>query len=342
MWFISLFMLLFRFMITGDQPCEQVPLSSAAPFPIGAAINTEKLKYEKNYWELALKHFNSFTPEKILKPQFIQPKKGQFDFLEADQLMAFCSERRIRLHGHTLVWDKANPHWMETFDGDKDAWDRLLQDHIHSVMRHCMPYIRSWDVVNEAFNDDGSLHRNTWLKHIGSDYILKAFRYAREVDPTAILFYNDYSLEKNDEKLTAVLAYLDDMRAKGVIVDGIGLQMHVSSDFPRISDINGAAMRIAAAGYKVHYSELDVNLGGLKNFFKHQRKLTAEQRERVRQIVAGYMKLPDDKKFGITLWGVSDNDSWLTEQSPRALPLLFDDRYAVKPAYCGFLEGLKE
>jgi len=326
---------------TSLPPCDEGKLFEKAPFPIGVAINTDKLKSEENYWTRAIGQFNSFTPEKILKPQFIHPQKNTYQFSETDRLISFCRERNIRLHGHALVWHKAMPLWMEKFKGNETEWEQLLKEHIQTVMGHCKNYIRSWDVVNEAFNDDGSLRKNIWLKNLGPSYIEKAFRFAREADTTALLFYNDYSLEQNGVKLDAVLQFLASLKSKGVPIHGIGMQMHVGLRHPWIAQINGAAKKIQDSGYIIHFSELDVTLKGDHPLFISGKKLLEMQKERYATIVKGYMQIDKDKRFGITLWGVSDNDSWLTDDHLRARPLLFDDRYRPKPAYCGFVEGLR-
>jgi endo-1,4-beta-xylanase len=320
--------------------CAEARLKDKASFPVGTAINTEKLKFEKPYWTSATGQFNSFTPEKILKPQYIHPQKDAYAFEEVDQLMAFCRERNIRLHGHALLWHKALPMWMEKFKGSPEEWEEMMKAHIQQIVRHCSGYIKSWDVVNEAFNDDGTLRNNIWLKHIGETYIEKAFRYAHEADPSAVLFYNDYSLERNDRKLESVLGLLKALKDNGVPVHGIGLQMHVSLEFPPSGDILGATTRVHQAGFVVHFSELDVTLTGDHMMFVPMRKRIEAQRGRYREIVSGFMTLPASSRFGITLWGVSDNDTWLNEENPRSRPLLLDDRYNIKPAYCGFIEGI--
>jgi endo-1,4-beta-xylanase len=278
----------------------------------------------------------------IMKPDYIHPKRDAYNFQEIDHLIDFCKQNKIRLHGHTLIWHKAVPAWLEKFKGSESEWDAMLKEHIQTIVNHCKGYVKSWDVVNEAFNDDGTLRRNIWLKHLGESYLEKAFIYASEADPAAKLFYNDYSIELPGPKLSAVLKFLGNLRAKGVRVDGIGLQMHVRLDYPKISEINESAVSIQKENFLVHYSELDVSLkGGHKAFLSGQTLLNL-QKNRMREIVQGYMKLNPENRFGITLWGVSDNDSWLTQESMRARPLLFDTRYEIKPAYCGFLEGLIE
>jgi endo-1,4-beta-xylanase len=337
--FILFFLL--SFTAADDMLCGEVRLFEQAPFPVGTALNTDKLKNEESYWKAALQHYNSFTPEKVMKPQYLHPRKDQFSFTELDHLVEFCRQRSIRLHGHTLVWHKALPPWIENFKGTPTEWDALLKEHIEGIVNHCRGSVKSWDVVNEAFNDDGTLRNSVWLKNMGESYIEKAFIYAAAADPGAQLFYNDYTLEKNDRKLKAVLDLFRELKAKGIKVDGIGMQMHVSLSYPPVEDINAAARSIASEGFKVHYSELDVSLTADQPLFVGRKKLLRLQAARMKEIVAGYMKLKPESRFGITLWGVSDNDSWLTEEHVRSRPLLLNMRYKIKPAFCGFIEGLK-
>ena len=336
---ILLLCIIFSFSFKDEPACATASLRQKAPFPVGTAINTEKLKYEERYWETALAEFNSFTPEKVMKPAFIHPEKDRFDFSETDQLVKFCFENKIRLHGHTLLWHKAEPRWLDDFEGSAEDWEQLMKTHIQTIVSRYKGQVKSWDVVNEAFNDDGSLRKTLWLKNIGPSYIEKAFLFAAEADPGALLFYNDYSLEHLSAKLDAVLEYLNGMRAAGVAVHGVGMQMHVGLYFPQVETINKSAARIAAEGFVVHYSELDVNLEEAP-LFSSRKKINILQKDRVKAIVSGFMQLNARQRFGITLWGVSDNDSWLMEESVRSRPLLFDKRYRQKPAYCGFLEAL--
>jgi endo-1,4-beta-xylanase len=339
--FVSFILFAFFSFIPKDEPiCDEAKLYSICPFPVGAAVNTEKLQHEEKYYMLAFKHFNSITAERIMKPAYMHPKRNTYNFHETDLLIDYCRQNNKRLHGHTLVWHSSLPQWMEKFKGDKNEWETMLKEHIQTIIKHCSPYVKSWDVVNEAFNDDGSLRNNIWLKNIGEDYIEKAFRYAAEADSTVLLFYNDYSLEKYDTKFLAVVSFLKNLKAKGVKIDGVGMQMHVNLNFPYISDINQAAIHLQEEGFIVHYSEMDVSLTG-HSIFASKSKLLELQKQRVRSIVEGYMKLNPKNRFGITFWGVSDNDSWLTEKRPRSRPLLFDADYKLKPAYCGFIEALK-
>jgi endo-1,4-beta-xylanase len=337
---ISAGLFLFSFINKEDPKCVQKTLREACPFPIGVAINTDKLKYEEKYWQL-VPQFNSITAEKVMKPQYLHPEKDKYYFEETDNLIAFCKEFKIRLHGHTLVWHNANPKWMENYNGTREEWDAILKDHVQTIIKHCKHYVKSWDVVNEAFNNDGSLRKNIWLKNIGEEYIEKSYLYAQEADPEAILFYNDFSLEQYGQKFRAVVNYFEKLKAKGIKIDGIGMQMHITSELPYISEINQATIHLQEKDFLVHYSELDVSLATGSLFATKKGKLQ-RQRERYKSIMEVFSQLKKEYQFGITLWGVSDNDSWLMERSSRTKPLLYDQNYKPKPAICGFLEGIKK
>jgi len=325
-----------------DPSCSKVPLFEKADFPVGVAVDFAKLIRDEAYRNLIISQFNSITAEQSMKASFIHPARDAYNFSETDQLIDFCKKYNKRLHGHTLVWYKGNAKWMDKFKGDKDAWDQMLKEHIHTIVGHCRGNVKSWDVLNEAFNDDGSLRQNVWLKNIGEEYIEKCFRYAAEADPGALLFYNDFDLESRPEKLEAVLKYMSRLKAKGLKIDGIGMQMHTNVNFPYITDINLAAMEVEAHGFLVHYSEFDISLVKAGTLWMMDKHLLKRQGSRMKEIVAGYRKLNSKSRFGITMWGLSDADSWLYDKNDHDRPLLFDKRYKVKPAYCGFLEALEE
>jgi endo-1,4-beta-xylanase len=338
-----LFLFLFSsFERPGNAPCDKASLFEKADFPVGVAIDFQKLLNEERYRNLIISQFNSITPEQSMKASVIHPQKEIYDFSETDFLIKFCKKYNKRLHGHTLVWYKNNPRWMERFKGNKVEWEQMLKEHIQTVIGHCKDGIKSWDVLNEAFNPDGSLRENIWLKNIGESYIEKSFRYAEEADPEALFFYNDFDLESRPAKLNAVLKFFSDLRSKGVKIDGIGMQMHISISSPYASEINMAAMQVEERGFMVHYSEFDITVVKGSSLTFGEKNQLRRQAARIKEIVAGYRHLRSKTSFGITMWGLTDADSWLTEKNGHDRPLLFDSRCRAKPAYCGFLEGLSE
>ena len=309
-------------------------------FPIGVAVDVEKLKYYQPYENLVTNQFNSITPENIFKPSYLHPEQDVFYWVDADYLVNYCVQKNKRLHGHTLIWHRQLPNWMLQFSGTNAEWDDLLKTHIQTIVTRFKGKVTSWDVVNEAFNEDGTLRNNIWKQNLGKVYIEKAFRYAHEADPNAKLFYNDYSLTLNTKKRTAVLDFLSNLKFNGVPIDGIGMQMHVSTAFPENSEISMAIDDIWKSDYLVHLSELDVSINPYaKEMASPPSTLLERQADKMAFIMNAYRQIPFQYQYGITFWGVSDIDSWIRDNRDD-YPLLFDDNYTPKSCYCKLINIL--
>jgi endo-1,4-beta-xylanase len=316
--------------------CEAAqPLFSAYPFPVGVAVNPAELVPTSDYQRLVTQHFNSVTPENIFKPRYLHPGLGQYDWTAADQLAAFCRAHNQRLHGHPLIWHQQLPGWMANFAGSPAEWEAMFRDHIQTICRHFRGQVSSWDVVNEAFAADGTLRSTIWSQHLGGSYLEQAFRYAHEADPDARLFYNDYDLESNPVKRRAVLAWLQTMRRRGVPVQGLGLQMHLSIVSPENTQLAEALRDAQGTGLTLHLSELDVALNPLGQAIAPTPDLLQRQADKLAFLVRTYRELPPAQQFGITFWGLSDRNTWQRSYYHRDdYPLLFDDNYHPKPAFC--------
>jgi len=321
------------------QTCDLSPLYLNSPFPIGVAVDNNLLRANPAYRNIVLEQFNSITPENELKFEFIHPEEGTYYWNDADYLADFAQQNNKRMHGHVLVWHNELPGWIYNYTGD---WDTMLRDHITAVVGHYKNYIGAWDVVNEAMNDDGTLRNTIWFDHLGSNYIIKAFNAAHSANPAAKLFYNDYNMELNPVKRDAVIRMCIEMRAEGVQVDGIGMQLHINSSYPSLSDIEAAARKISDAGFLVHFSELDVtmNVNNDKTFFSI--KDLQDEASRYYSIFNLYKQLNKDRQYGVTIWGVSDADTWIKRAFNKDdIPLLFDNDYNYKPAYCAVKQSLE-
>jgi endo-1,4-beta-xylanase len=317
-------------------PCDGVAaLHAAYPFPIGVAVNPARLYAPGDYQRLATQHFNSITPENIFKPSYLHPTPGQYAWAEADQLADFCRAHGQRLHGHALVWHQQLPAWMEHFAGSPGEWDALLREHVQTICRHFRGRVSSWDVVNEAFDADGGLRSTIWSRHLGAAYLEKAYRYAHEADPAARLFYNDYDLESNPAKRRAVLGWLRSMRQRGVPVHGLGLQLHISVAHPENTQLAAALREAQQTGLLLHLSEIDVAVHPLGQTGPPDAALLQRQADKLAFVVRCYRELPPAQQYGLTFWGLGDADSWLRHYAHRdEYPLLFDDSYLPKPAFC--------
>ncbi|HMP91663.1 MAG TPA: endo-1,4-beta-xylanase, partial [Phnomibacter sp.] len=230
--------------------------------------------------------------------------------------------------------------------------DQALKTFIQTMVNRYKTKVRAWDVVNEVFADGGGTIRNNnntsttpsdvlvWSHYMGRDFAFKAFKYAQEADPTADLYINDYNLESNNAKLDSTIAYVAELKAKGAKIDGIGTQMHINWNTSR-AGIDNMFKKLAATGLKVRVSELDVRtvLNSAAGFLTPQ--LAGYQAAMYEYVVTSYLKhVPPAQRAGITVWGVVDKYSWLSN-SGKEFPLLYDDNYTKKPAYAGFLKGLR-
>jgi endo-1,4-beta-xylanase len=314
---------------------DSAGLYTIAKYPIGAAIDFNEFISNSVYRSIAVKQFNSFTPENIFKAEYLHPEENRFEWLDADSLANFCLANRIRLHGHVLVWHQQLPQWILSYTGNTAAWDTLLKIHIETIVRHFKGRVKAWDVVNEAFNEDGTLRNSIWRQKLGDSYIEKAFVYAHEADPDAMLFYSDYNLESNPDKRNSALSLLNHLRDRGIRIDGISLQMHISIQYSEASQIAEALRQIANNHFKLHLSELDISVNADNKHGSPNASLFNRQADLLGQIIEAYNQLPKEYQYGITFWGISDRNSWIRSYYHRQdYPLLYDDNYLPKPAYC--------
>jgi endo-1,4-beta-xylanase len=307
--------------------CDSTSIYSHTTFPVGVAVDEFRLQSNDQYRNIVISQFNSITGDNAFKFQYVSTGPYQYDWTETDYLASFAMQYNKRLHGHTLVWHNSIPGWLYTYTGD---WGAVLQDHITQEVGRYKDIIHSWDVVNEGFNEDGTLRNSLWFQHIGIDYIQKAFEYAHAANPSAKLFYNEYNLESNPVKLKGVLDFLTRLRLNGVQIDGIGMQMHITVNYPAINEVAEAAKKITDAGFLVHFSELDVDMNEPSGQALLSSTELQQQAERYEAVFSTYNDVDPKMQFGITIWDVSDADSWI----PRGLPVLFDYNYLPKPAYC--------
>ena len=320
-------------------------------FPIGVALpagDASNSIFNRNDLQLVVEqHFNQITAENIMKPAYLQPTEGTFYFDDADKLIDYAQTKNISIHGHTLVWHQQSPDWMKRCTDTTNCTD-ILETHIATVMAHYADSIATWDVVNEAFFDDGS-YRNAgdngsfWYQKLGKTYIPTAFSAARAADADAELYYNDYNLENNGDKLTAVINMISELQSDATPIDGLGFQMHVKSDSPSIENITAALKKAVNTGLKVKITELDIQLNQSGTHTSLTQTLAESQQQRYKEIVAAYLAtVPEAQRGGISVWGVSDADSWIVSLYGNPdWPLLFDDSLNQKMAMQGFAEALK-
>lgn len=301
---------------------------------VGAAVKSGLLS-DNRYAGVLGRHFNYLTAEYEMKWDAIERSRGNRDFAGGDAIVAFGQARGMQIKGHALVWHGSVPGWVAALS----AADLRVafETHIRSVAEHFRGRVVAWDVVNEAVADDGSGLRDTVFRQkLGDQYIADAFRLARQADPQALLFYNDYGGEGLSAKSDRIYSLVQGLRAQGVPIDGVGLQMHVSAT-GRPSDASIAAnmQRLASLGLLVNISEMDVRIRDVPG--TPQARLDV-QKSVYHSIVGVCVAQP--RCDGVTFWGFTDAHSWIDAQFGADDPLLFDDQYAVKPAYFGVLDAL--
>lgn len=324
---------------------EDTSLRVFAPYPFGAAVNVNLLRNNNQYRALVMHEFNSLTPENAMKTRFIHPQQDSYDWTDADYLVDFAEEHDMRIHGHTLIWYKNLPDWIVNFEGDSAAWEALFKSHIQTVVSRYKGRVGSWDVVNEALDNDGNgLRSSIWLTKLGPDHIARAFHYAHEADPDALLFYNDYGNEYGPTKRNAIIDLVNGLKNADVPIHGVGMQMHTRIN--REDSFHAAAIEQTAqeTGLLVHIAELDiaVNPDNDQNL-TYTPALAEQHKQKYRHIIETFTGLNTEQHFGITTWNVTDADTWITGHYDRPdWPLPFDENYHRKLAYYGILEGFED
>jgi len=237
--------------------------------------------------------------------------------------------------------------------------DAAFNNFITGMCTHYAGKVKAWDVVNEIMNDGASGLRTSsntnsgvaaagtggvfyWTDYLGRNTALKAFNYAHAADPNALLFINDYNLESNSVKLDSLIALVKEVQSKGGHVDGIGTQMHINLN-TSTSGIDAMFVKLAATGLKVRISELDIALNTAQSAsFTPTSTQYAQQATLYHYVVNSFKtNVPKAQQYGITVWGVSDSDSWINTTAHPDFPLLFDPNYAKKAAYTSVIQALK-
>ncbi|WP_162053475.1 endo-1,4-beta-xylanase [Pontibacter pamirensis] len=353
---------------TAEQTNTEVPATLKEAykdeFYVGAALNGRQVSgRDPQAVTLIEKHFNTISPENLLKWESVHPKPDTYNFEPADNYVALGEQNDMFVVGHTLVWHNQTPDWVfEDEQGNpvsKEVLLKRMEDHINAVAGRYKGRIDSWDVVNEALNDDGTLRKSKWHEIIGEEYLAKAFEFARQADPDMQLYYNDYNLWKPAKRDGAV-RLVRSLQEKGIKVDGIGMQGHYGLEAPSLEDIEASIKAFSDLGVKVSFTEVDIDvlpnpsgragadIDATFDFDEKYNVYTTGLPDSVQQqLTQRYAELFElfskhsDKIDRVTFWGVTDNDSWLNNWPIRgrtSYPMLFDRQYQPKPAYNAVLE----
>jgi endo-1,4-beta-xylanase len=317
-------------------------------FPIGVAVTPRQLTDPADR-ALILKHFNSLTAENAMKMGPIHPEENRYDWAGADAIVNFAVANGLKVRGHNLCWHTQTPKWMFVDSVGQQVTKKVLlarlKEHIHAVVSRYKGKIYAWDVVNEAVSDNPKelLRNSLWFKICGEDFIAKAFEYAHEADPKAVLFYNDYNTEY-PEKRQRIFTLIKKLKDSGVPIHAVGLQGHWSIKDPSQAMLKQAIDQYASLGIKVQVTELDVSVytdgnipeqagaAGASGFTADLQQKQADQYGKFFQTFREYKGV----LTGVTFWNLSDRSSWLDNFPVRGrknYPLLFDKDLQPKSAY---------
>lgn len=315
-------------------------------FTVGVAVNQRNVSDEAQM-AIIKKQYNSVTAENDWKPGMIHPKEGVWNFERADKIANFCRENGIKMRGHCLCWHSQFADWMfvdkKGKPVKKEVFYERLREHIHTVVNRYKDVVYAWDVVNEAIADGDSPRHgqepNTYRQSrhyqlCGEEFIAKAFEFAREADPDALLFYNDYSTV-DPGKRERIYEMVKKMKEAGVPIDGIGMQGHYNIYFPDEELLDKAITRFSEIVSHIHITELDLRTntesGGQLAFSRGEAKplagymqtLQEDQYARIFKVLRRHKDVIDN----VTFWNLSDKDSWLGVNNH---PLPFDENYKAK------------
>lgn len=318
-------------------------------FTVGVAVNQRNVS-DSTQIELIKKEFNSITAENDMKPGELHPAEGVWNWERGDKIADFCRKNGIKLRGHCLVWHSQFCDWMFNDKNgkpvSKEVFYSRLRDHIHQVVNRYKDVVYAWDVVNEAMSDAGrgwrghepNPYRESKLyKLCGDEFIAKAFEYAHEADPDAILFYNDYNAA-TPIKRDRIYNMVKKMQDAGVPITGIGMQGHYNIYGPSEEDVDSALTKYSELVDHIHITELDIRcneeMGGQLRFSRGENNaippyiatLHEDQFARIFRVFRKHKDVIDN----VTMWNLSDADSWLGVNNH---PLLFDENLKPKKAY---------
>lgn len=337
-------------------------------FYIGTALDADQINgTDTANLRLVKQQFNSITAENCMKSGEIQPEEGKFNFDLPDKFVKFGEENNMYIIGHTLVWHSQAPGWFFTDKAGKDVSREVLiermKNHIFTVVGRYKGKVKGWDVVNEAIEDDGSWRKTKFYNIIGEDYIKLAFQFAHEADPDADLYYNDYSMA-HEGRRNAVVKMVNNLKSQGVKIDGVGMQGHMDMVFPAVDEFEKSLVAFAETGVKIMITELDITIlprpgkdfgAEVSTNFEYQKTLnpyseglpdsvSTALNNRYNDFFKLFLK-HSDKVERVTLWGVSDGQSWRNDWPVHGrtdYSLLFDRNFEPKPVVKSIIEEAKQ
>lgn len=314
----------------GDDEGHATPRGPLRAIPVNAAARAElALGSDQRLQDTFLSHFDGLTPENEMKMGIVEPSPGTFAFRQADALVDYAQRHGKSVRGHTLIWQSQLPGWLTRRRWSRADMLAVMHQWIGAIVGRYRGRIADWDVLNELFDAAGDWRPSPWYVAIGPDLADAALRAAHDADPAARLFINDFDIERPGPKQDAVFALVRDLRLRGVPIDGVGIQAHWSiGDLVPEQMLLTTLRRFASLGVRVELTELDVMTDHQPDALLRQAAAYA-MAGRVCQAVAACDR--------VTVWGISDRDSW---RGAANRALLFDTDFLEKPAYAALRDAL--
>ncbi|MDO5571971.1 MAG: endo-1,4-beta-xylanase [Bacteroidales bacterium] len=326
-------------------------------FLIGTSVNQSQTSQPNGVeMELINANFNSIVAENCMKSSIIHPERERYDFKAADEFVKTGIDNKHHIQGHCLIWHSQLAPWFCVDEnGNNVSADTLkerMREHIYTIVKRYKGKINGWDVANECFEDNGDYRNSPFFQILGKDYINLAFKYAHEADPDAKLCYNDYNMSF-PAKARAVVKMVNELKQQGIQIDEIGMQCHLSIDFPKLEEFEKSILAFASTGCKVMITEMDMTVIPFPSS-RHGAdiSLNEEYQEKMNPYKNG---IPEDISIKwnnrmndffkifirnadvitrVNMWGFADQNSWRNDwpiHGRKDYPLLFDRTYKAKP-----------
>ncbi|MFN2110570.1 MAG: endo-1,4-beta-xylanase [Anaerolineae bacterium] len=305
-------------------------LADARGIYIGGAVEPQHINCDPTYAEVLGREFNILVSENAFKLWAIHPTEDQYAFQGTDAIVEFAEAHGMKVRGHTLLWYRYMPDWIENATFTPEQWDEVIHDHIATVVGRYKGRVAYWDVLNEAVSDSVRqvLRQTNWSDGLGPDFVDKVFIWAHEADPDALLFYNDYGAEGLGRKSDRVYDLVKDMLERDVPIHGVGLQLHLAiGEAPKLENVQRNIERLGELGLQVHITELDIRLpdDASDALFQTQAEMYRDYLE---------VCLAAENCTAFVMWGFTDRYSWIPSFKPGFdHALIFDRNYRAKPAY---------
>jgi len=311
---------------------------------IGAAVNVDLLAKDREYKGLLQKEFNMVVPENVMKWKHIRPDKNTFSFEKADELVAFAEGNKMVVRGHTLVWGTEMPDWFVQLNSEEMY--KSLEEHINKVAGRYKKKIYAWDVINEALTDEGEFNNDCLTRTIGPKYLELSLKLARETDPNAKLFWNEWGADCLNKRSDKFYELVKELLSKKIPLDGVGFQMHTglgrpktTTPLPDVENVRKNFERFEKLGLEIHITEMDVQIQDGQGSWNER---LDQEADFYRDILKMTLDISNFK--AIVLWGVNDKYSWISNwlTHNEDAPLLFDKNNKPKPAYFAIKEVLEK